>query len=842
MDNLIPKFYKDYGEYTNSSRAFPLDIDGAKPIERRVLLTAYEICKDHFVKSAKLEGSCLSGDTKIKLSSGNVKTIEEIYNESLENFYVFAFDIKNKRPVMTKVDRVKLTKKVKKLVIIETESGVVKCDLDHYWLTKSGKYVKAKNLKTGDCLESIEFGITDENNYYKKHYMGMAGYEVVEYEDKILFSHYLADEFNLKINNISATRLSENFNRHHRDFNRLNNNPENIERVTPKEHSDIHYDYNILKYNEWYENSGKEFLIEHCKKIHNNNPQIVERLVIHTKKRMKENPELYANFTKSWWKNLTPEERNKNSEKITEGILKHYSIPDVIEEKSRRALEYWKEDSEKVRNRRQRNSIGGYKTCYSNFPNNHKIKILKTIKILLDKGIEINEKNFNDNRLFPSYPLFEKVKNYFNTVEEAMEESKSYKNHTVLKIEIVDVEEMNLYDLLNSEFYNNFVVIFDDNTGIISHNCMACYSPHASAYKTIVQLVHQGFLDGQGNFGSSIGSDSCEAAASRYTEIKLNKDIKDLAFSLINYVDRVESELDPEPPYLPTKFPLCLLGTEFTEGIGFGFKTFIPCYNIEDLKKRMLALLLKEKLPTIKPLTDCEILSGKNELEELLTTGKATIKVKGKYKIDALKFKIHIKSWPPGKKFETILSLFDKELIAGEIGWVDLSANDETNIVFEVTRQRGKEEIFKKITKKIDLVLTGNINFEMIVVDLKRKVRIASVDEMLLNTFTMYKNVNKIMLTSENSKINEQIDEMNTLFKLKPFIKKYIKSDLEVSDIIEKISSESKINEKIIKELFGKYTIIRLLSSNTDTSNLKNKLNQFKKNLDNLHDFVLKQY
>ena len=116
MDNLIPKFYKDYGEYTNSSRAFPLDIDGAKPIERRVLLTAYEICKDHFVKSAKLEGSCLSGDTKIKLSSGNVKTIEEIYNESLENFYVFAFDIKNKRPVMTKVDRVKLTKKVKEEV------------------------------------------------------------------------------------------------------------------------------------------------------------------------------------------------------------------------------------------------------------------------------------------------------------------------------------------------------------------------------------------------------------------------------------------------------------------------------------------------------------------------------------------------------------------------------------------------------------------------------------------------------------------------------------------------------------------------------------------------------
>ena len=371
---------------------------------------------------------------------------------------------------------------------------------------------------------------------------------------------------------------------------------------------------------------------------------------------------------------------------------------------------------------------------------------------------------------------------------------------------------------------------------------MACYSPHASSYSTIVQLVHQGFIDGQGNFGSSIGSEPCDAASSRYTEVKLNKETLKIAFSLIDYVERVESELDPEPPFLPTKFPLCLLGQEFTMGIGFGFRTFIPCYELEDLKKRMLALINKEKPSTIKPITNCEILSSKEDLENLLTIGKATLRVKGRYKIDPLKFKIHIKSWPPGKKFETILSLFEKELSSGEIGWVDLSAKTETDIVFEVARQRGKEEIFKKMAEKIDTVLTGNISFEITVVDLNRKVRTASVDEMLLNTFNMYKEVNKIMLQSEITKTNEKIDEMNTLFKLKPFIQKYIKSELEVDEIIKNISSESKIDEKIVKDLFGKYTITRLLSSSTDTSNLQKKVDQLKKCLINLHDFVLKQY
>ena len=51
MDKLIPVFYKSYGEYVNHFRAFPLDVDGLKPVERRILLSSYEIARDKLIRA-----------------------------------------------------------------------------------------------------------------------------------------------------------------------------------------------------------------------------------------------------------------------------------------------------------------------------------------------------------------------------------------------------------------------------------------------------------------------------------------------------------------------------------------------------------------------------------------------------------------------------------------------------------------------------------------------------------------------------------------------------------------------------------------------------------------------
>jgi len=210
------------------------------------------------------------------------------------------------------------------------------------------------------------------------------------------------------------------------------------------------------------------------------------------------------------------------------------------------------------------------------------------------------------------------------------------------------------------------------------------YHPHGSVYGSVVQLVRQGFLIGQGNFGANVGIEPIGPAASRYTECKINDYTLNLAFKLVNYVPWVETELnDKEPFYLPTMFPICLLGNKYTEGIGFGFRTYIPCFKIKDLYKRLSWLLKDRKSkPTISPITDCTIVSDNSILEQLLTTGKAKIDVKGVVEKEVRTNKVTLKSWPPGKRFESMLNRLSKHFESGEVGFTDLSTS-ETEIVFQ---------------------------------------------------------------------------------------------------------------------------------------------------------------
>lgn len=381
----------------------------------------------------------------------------------------------------------------------------------------------------------------------------------------------------------------------------------------------------------------------------------------------------------------------------------------------------------------------------------------------------------------------------------------------------------------------------------IDGGTLASYHPHSSAYGTICQLVNQGFLDGQGNFGNNIGIEPSPPAALRYTECKLNKQIHDMALRLIEYVNWGPSELDDEPEYFPSMFPLCFLGKEYTSGIGFGYKTLIPCYSLNDLRNRLLFLIGKKKeKPIIRPITNCKTLSADKDFENLLTTGKGQIIYQGIFNVDKVKCKAIIKSFPPGKKFETILGKFEKELNNQDIGWIDESSAEHngTHIVFEVLKQRSRDEIFKTFLKKLNDVMTATVSFETIVVNHDtRNVKNMSIDELLVNTFKIYQTINMRMLKSNELKINDAIIEVKLLEKVKPSLKKYISNkELSVDQIIENISNEIKEDKDKIKELFQKYRITKLLTFKADFDDLNNKLNVVKDNIKNIDKFVVGQY
>ena len=368
------------------------------------------------------------------------------------------------------------------------------------------------------------------------------------------------------------------------------------------------------------------------------------------------------------------------------------------------------------------------------------------------------------------------------------------------------------------------------------------YHPHGSSYGSIVQLVNKEFLYGQGNFGNNAGVESSPAAAMRYTEVRLSKFINEMTFKLIDYVPVQDGELDDEPTFLPTMFPLCLLGNDYTTGIGFGFKTLIPCYKVEDLKQRLLFLLGKEKKkPIIKPISDCEILSGEKELEQILVTGKGQVQVRGLINVDYKHCKVIVKSWPFAKKFESILGKFSKELENQDIGFTDLSTQ-ETKIVFEVLKQRNRDDIIKTFVRKLQSVLTGSISFEMTIVTPDKKIKVMSVDEMLLGTYEMFAKTNQIMLKSVILKIDEHISENKLLQKIIPFLKKHMGGKETIDIIVELISKDSGIEKDVIMKLFQKHTISKLLKVSFDTDDLEKQKLVYINNLQNIQEFVLDQY
>ena len=370
------------------------------------------------------------------------------------------------------------------------------------------------------------------------------------------------------------------------------------------------------------------------------------------------------------------------------------------------------------------------------------------------------------------------------------------------------------------------------------------YHPHGECYGTIVQLVRQGFLVGQGNFGSNVGVEPVGAAAPRYTECRIDPRTLELAFKYIKYVPEVPTELGAqEPLYLPTMIPICLLGNEYTQGIGFGYKTFIPCYAFNDLKNRLMWLLGHRKTEVVPvPISDCTVTASNADLKQLLTTGKMKLDVEGIIEENPKQNKVILKSWPPGKRFQSILNKFSKELDAGLVGFTDLSSTD-TKIVFQVLRERNRDKIYQEFVAKLKEVIKGAISFEITVVNIDSKVIVKSIDHLLLDTYQMFSEMNEKMLRDEIARISDVIEEYNLLDIIRPTLASCIGQGLDIEATMAEIKRATIITDDSgVRELIDKYKIKKLLTLDTDSDELNIQREELTKTLASLDTFLIEQY
>jgi DNA gyrase subunit B len=182
-------------------------------------------------------GGCFSGDTKIALADGRELSFIELIKEQEEGKQNFAYTIRKDGTIgLEKIINVRLTKRGAEVIKITLDNGaVITCTPDHKFMLRSGEYKTASQLTTSDSLMPLYKKVSDK----AQPGITIDGYEMVwdPRSNSWLFTHKLADWYNRWQKQYT---LASGEHCHHLDFNKRNNNPTNIKRISKQEHLEIH--------------------------------------------------------------------------------------------------------------------------------------------------------------------------------------------------------------------------------------------------------------------------------------------------------------------------------------------------------------------------------------------------------------------------------------------------------------------------------------------------------------------------------------------------------------------------------------------------------------------------
>lgn len=379
------------------------------------------------------------------------------------------------------------------------------------------------------------------------------------------------------------------------------------------------------------------------------------------------------------------------------------------------------------------------------------------------------------------------------------------------------------YDLTKN---GNFV----KSAKIVGHT-IGSYHPHGdqSCYGVLVNMVQQGLLEGRGNFGATAGLSRISAASYRYTECRLSPKIKEIAFKYLSVVPHYENELNTkEPEYLPTMLPLNLISfseqSEPVSGIGVGdnMKFVLPTFDEKEVINYFIKLI-DNKITQDEKLNIVYKKIKQKAPKGLMTKGKATIKMNGLYEISEDQREIIIKEFPfnPLRLPSTMISKIDGIPID--------KSTKSTEVVIKLDKGKRANDF------KLDELLTSNVTYDMMFHD-KEFIKLYGVKELFSIIYDTYK---KSVLTDLNIKkdnIEKKIDYIKKVIQMKPYLKNLDK------DSAKKISSEIKIKEEEVEEIFKKTNLDMLAHIDERLSQAKKELKVIANNIKDIDNFCKSHY
>ena len=579
IEDEMKTSYIDYSMSVIVSRALPDVRDGLKPSQRRILVamndlnlspgrpyrkcakiagdtsgnyhphgeqvvypTLVRLAQDWVMRYPLVDGQgnfgCFTGDTRIRLLDGTARSFAELAALGPEaSFAVYSVN-SDGEIVIGRGRNARVTRAAAALVEIELDSGArIRCTPDHRFLLRDNTYKQAQDLTSADSLMPGYFDTAPVraglNDYLRIHQ---------PLRDRWDFVHHLADAYNLAKG--GERPASGPFVRHHKNFNRWDNRPENIQRMGFLEHLHPHASQVRTL---WNDPAFRETQSRGVRAYHQEHPEA----------RAARGGRMAA-------RNRDPGFRAKNGLRVAATLRKRFAQDPAAGAETRQWMspEFRRAQADGVRTANRRRlelnpvmmhelaakSAESLRRCWMD--DNHKRRVVRTrvaryvSKLLAERrGVELTPEMYESHRHEQWIPRLESALVYFRDFDELIDAGRSY-NHRVVSVRALD-ESADVYDITVDE-HHNFLLA----DGIFVHN--------------------------------SIDGDA--PAAMRYTEARLTplavEMLTDLEKNTVDYRPNYD-ETREEPVVLPAVVPNLLVNG--CSGIAVGMATEVPPHSLREI-------------------------------------------------------------------------------------------------------------------------------------------------------------------------------------------------------------------------------------------------------------------
>ncbi len=315
-------------------------------------------------------------------------------------------------------------------------------------------------------------------------------------------------------------------------------------------------------------------------------------------------------------------------------------------------------------------------------------------------------------------------------------------------------------------------------------------NPHGDAaiYETMVRLARGNetllhpYVDSKGNFGKAYSRDM-EYAASRYTEVRLEKICKELFRDIdkdtVDFVPNYDNSTT-EPTLLPVTFPTILVNMNL--GIAVGMASNICSFNLQEICDATVALMQDENhdlLSTITAPDFCgggQVLYNAADLQQVIDTGRGSFKIRAKYHYDESTGSILVTQIPPTTTAEAIVDKVVELVKAGKIKDItnikDLTDLGGLRIAIDIKRGVDPNKLMLKLFKMTPLEDSFSCNFNILV---GGNPMVLGIRDILLEWIAFRRECVQRRVYFELSKCKEKLHRLKALEKILLDIDKAIK-------------------------------------------------------------------